>query len=201
MADYELIACEVEYSLSHGFKANAENGVKILKWNLGNYLKRYKGISDSAMTNILRDACKAYGRERPNRMFVPFLNDYIVTYIRKNRINSPMPSDEALHMETVKSGAYQHNGISAFNERDFTSTPEDLTVGYVDKQTAKTRRRTQGAPSAGFSGIPHNYAMPDDQDGSEAYLEPEELSDGELGPDDQTDDEISNLIDSILGFD
>ena len=200
MADYELIACEVEYSLSHGFKNNAENGVKILKWNLGNYLKRYKGISDSAMTNILRDACKAYGRERPNRMFIPFLNDYIVTYIRKNRIKSSMLSDEAKHMETIRSGAYQHNGLSSFCERDFTSTPEDLTVGYVDKQTAKAKRRAQGAPSAGFSDIPHNYAMSADQDGNEAYMDSAELSDGELGPDDQTDDEISRLIDELLGF-
>lgn len=201
MVDYELIALEVEYSLSHGNKSNAEAGVKLLQWNLSNYLKRYNGISDSAMTDVLRDACRAYGQQRPNKLFITFLGEYIAAYNRKNHIKGSMLSDEELHMETVKSEAYQHNGFHAFNERNFASVPEDLTIAYVDKQTAKTRRRTQGAPSAGFSGIPHNYAMPDDQDGSEAYLEPEELSDGELGPDDQTDDEISNLIDSILGFD
>lgn len=200
MADYELVAREIEYSLSHGFKANAENGLKILKWNLSGYLKQYSGISDSVMTDVLRDACKMYGRERPNRMFIPFLNDYIVTYIRKNRIKSPMLSDEAKHMETIRSGAYRHNSFDSFNERDFTSTPEDLTVGYVDKQRAKAMRRAQSAPSAGFNSMVQYNAMPDDQDGNEAYMDSVELSDGELGPDDQTDDEISALIDELLGF-
>lgn len=200
MADYELIAREIEYSLSHGFKSNAENGIKILKWNLSGYLKQYSGISDSVMTDVLRDACKAYGRERPNKLFITFLSEYITAYSRKNNIRGSIPSDEAKHMETIRSGAYRHNSFDSFNERDFTSTPEDLTVGYVDKQRAKARRRAQSAPSAGFSGIPHNYAMPDDQDGNEAYMDAEGLSDGELGPDDQTDDEISALIDELLGF-
>lgn len=200
MASYEMVALEIEHSLAHGFKANAENGIKLLKWNLSGYLKQYSGISDSVMTDVLRDACKAYGRERPNKLFITFLSEYISAYSRKNNIRGSIPSDEAKHMETVRSGAYQHNGFGSFNARDFTSTPEDLTVGYVDKQRLKARRRAQNAPLAGFSKMVQYNAMTDDQDGNEAYMDAEELSDGELGPDDQTDDEISRMIDELLGF-
>lgn len=172
----ETLVCEYEYSTTHGLTQNAAAAMRNIRRNLDGLLKRYKNcIPDSDMTEILKMAAMIYGKQRPDTGFVDFLLYHIGLYAKDHNIRIRIDGD-TLHMETIQANGFRGNGYESFCYRDNTSVPETLAISFCQKKgKAPPKNKT----------------------------EPENVTDREpdVLEDDQTDEEISNLIDSILGFD
>lgn len=202
MINIETIAAEYEYSTRHGLTDNARACLNNIRVHLAGFLLRYRAvIPEPALTEVLERACLAYGEQRPEAPFIDILIEHIKSYARANGFRIE-PDKDAAHLAHIEAATFHGNGVGAFNHRNFSGRPEVLAIesladwtgspaaaelkaaGLSDQEAAEPSEPDSGQDAAG------SPELDSDQDGAELDY----LDGGE------TDEELSALIDSILGF-
>lgn len=214
--EYELLeswAAEYEYSVSHGDTWNAVACLRNIKKYLSGMIRRYsKTFSEKELTEILKEACISYGKLRPDKPFVDVYLEHLNGYARSQGFKLKQDKDTA-HLAEIQAMGYRGNGIHSFENRYFVGQPENIAVRYLGDRGRTSlfnalsddpdHTQHDNALSGTQDGTQGNSALMDGQGLEDASGEPEEQLDdvGMDGLDSQTDDEISALIDSILGLD
>ena len=200
--EYELLeswAAEYEYSVSHGDTWNAVACLRNIKKYLSGMIRRYsKTFSEKELTEILKEACISYGKLRPDKPFVDVYLEHLNGYARSQGYKLTKDKDTA-HLAEIQAMGYRGNGIHSFENRYFMGQPENIAVRYLGD---KGRTSLFTALSGTQDGTPHNNALMGGQGVSEALGDPEGQPDDDDMDylDGQTDEEISALVDSILGL-
>lgn len=172
----ERLALEYVWRTEHGTAGNPqtdpEQCIGYIMHYMGGALERYRGhLSDGVLMDLIRRSCMSYASGTRKISFADTLLRTIQTYCRHT--GTALPRRD-LRAEQMAARAYESNGHGSFIIRDFTSVPESLSLG------AKVERRYLYQPDAEPS--------PDDD---------EDLDDLN---DDETDEQLSSLIDELLGF-
>lgn len=198
----ETIAAEYEYSTRHGLTDNARACLNNILIHLDGFLLRYRAvIPEPALTEVLERACLAYGEQRPEAPFIDTLIEHIKSYARANGFRIE-PDKDAAHLAHIEAATFHGNGVGAFNHRNFTGQPENLSIEYLGAWTgtpADTEPKAAGSSD-------QEAAEPSELDSNQETAESSDLDD-DLDDNDfdyldsgETDEELSALIDSILGF-
>ena len=122
---FEDLAKELHYSATHGYPKNAAACINNLMISLDTFLKKYDGVIDKDdLRGLVWDACMGFGRTRPRKSFIDFLNTHIAFYMDRTEKKYPNITPE----DDLQADAYTGNSFKAFKRRNDTTAPEKIAV-------------------------------------------------------------------------